>query len=291
MNSNYEMVKFVDGEFELEVNVSPKEETIWMTQEQIVMLFQTTKQNISLHIKNIFMQHELDDSTVKEILTVRIEGNRKVTRKIKIYNLDMIILIGYRVNSKRGIIFRRWANQILKEYLLKGYVINENRVVVSNENYIELKNEVTSINNRLTKIEDKVLDKDYSLDKIFYNGSFYDSYTLIQSILEKANSEIIIIDNYIDRTVLDRLRVKKENVKVFIYTSVNSKILNKDILEFNKQYKDLSVIYTSKVHDRYIIIDKTKLYHIGASIKDLGKKIFSISESDNLLIDELLKNL
>ena len=291
MNSNYEMVKFIDGDFELEVNVSPKEETIWMTQEQIVMLFQTTKQNISLHIKNIFMQHELDDSTVKEILTVRIEGNRKVTRKIKIYNLDMIILIGYRVNSKRGIIFRRWANQILKEYLLKGYVINENRVVISNENYIELKNEVTSINNRLTKIEDKVLDKDYSLDKIFYNGSFYDSYTLIQSIFEKAYNEIIIIDNYIDRTVLDRLRVKKENVKVFIYTSFNSKILNKDILEFNKQYKDLNLIYTSKVHDRYIIIDKIKLYHIGASIKDLGKKIFSISESDNLLIDELLKNL
>ena len=291
MNNNYEIVKFVDGEFELEVNVSPKEETIWMTQEQIVMLFQTTKQNISLHIKNIFMQHELDDSTVKEILTVRIEGNRKVTRKIKIYNLDMIILIGYRVNSKRGIIFRRWANQILKEYLLKGYVINENRVVVSNENYIELKNEVTNINNRLIKIEEKVLDKEYTLDKIFFNGSFYDNYTLIQSILEKANSEIIIIDNYIDRTILDRLRVKKEDVKVFIYTSFNSKILNKDILEFNKQYKDLHVIYTSKVHDRYIIIDKIKLYHIGASIKDLGKKIFSISESDNLLIDELLKNL
>ena len=143
----YEVVKFVDGEFELEVNVSPNEETIWLTQQQIEMLFYTTKQNVSLHIRNILNDGELNDSTVKEILTVRSEGTRKVSRKIKLYNLDMIISIGYRINSKKGIVFRKWANQVLKEYLLKGYVINENRVTVSNENYIELKNEVTSINN------------------------------------------------------------------------------------------------------------------------------------------------
>ncbi len=289
MNNNYEIVKFVDGEFELEVNVSPKEETVWMSLDQVCKLFIRDKSVISRHIRNIFNDHELEENSVVAFFATT--ANNGKTYNMKYYNLDIIISVGYRVNSKRGIIFRKWANQVLKEYLLKGYVINENRVIVSNENYIELKNEVISINNRLTKIEDKVLDKDYSLDKIFYNGSFYDSYTLIQSIFEKAENEIIIIDNYIDRTILDRLIVKKENVKVFIYTSFNSKILNKDILEFNKQYKDLHVIYTSKVHDRYIIIDKIKLYHIGASIKDLGKKIFSISESDNLLIDELLKNL
>ena len=285
----YEVIKFKDNEFEMDVNVSPNEETVWLTQEQIVLLFLTTKQNVSFHINNIIDSNELDvNSTVKEILTVRIEGKRKITRKIKYYNLDMIISIGYRVNSKRGILFRKWANQVLKQYLLNGYVINENRVVVSNENYIELRNEVASINNRLIKIENKVFDN-YDKNSILFNGQFYDAYTLIQSIFEKANKEIIIIDNYVDRSILDRLVNKNKDVKVIIYTHKDkSKLLNKDIEMFNKQYGNLIIKYTNKVHDRYIIIDNKKLYHLGASIKDLGKKIFSISESPNELIDELL---
>ena len=275
----YEVIKFKDNEFEMDVNVSPNEETVWLTQEQIVLLFLTTKQNVSFHINNIIDSNELDvNSTVKEILTVRIEGKRKITRKIKYYNLDMIISIGYRVNSKRGILFRKWANQVLKQYLLNGYDINENRVVVSNENYIELRNEVASINNRLIKIENKVFDN-YDKNSILFNGQFYDAYTLIQSIFEKANKEIIIIDNYVDRTILDRLVNKNKDVKVTIYTHKDkSKLLNKDIEMFNKQYKNLNIRYTNKVHDRYIIIDNKKLYHLGASIKDLGKKIFSIHE-------------
>ena len=132
--SNYEIIKFVDGELEVEVTVSPNEETIWLSQEQIVKLFNSNKQNVSFHINNILNEGELDLSTVKEIFTVRLEGNRKVNRKIKYYNLDMIISIGYRINSKIGIIFRKWANKILKEYLLRGYVINENRTTINNEN-------------------------------------------------------------------------------------------------------------------------------------------------------------
>ena len=287
----YELVKFIDEGFELEVNVSPKEETIWLTQEQIVLLFNSTKQNINLHINNILNEDELTLSTVKENLTVRIEGSRTVKRKIKYYNLDMIISVGYRVNSKKGIEFRKWANKVLKEYLLKGYVINENRVTVSNENYIELRNEVASINNRLIKVEDKVLDKEYNLSKIFYDGEFYDAYTLIQSIFEKANNEIIIIDNYVDRTILDRLVVKKQNVIVNIYTSNNTRLLSNDINTFNNQYGGLSIKYTNKVHDRYIIIDQNKLYHLGHSIKDLGKKIFSINELDDFMITTLLSNI
>ena len=290
--NNYDIVKFIDGEFELEVNVSPEEETIWLTQEQIVFLFNSTKQNISMHITNILGSNELSISTVKEILTVRYEGKRKVKRKINHYNLDMIISIGYRVNSKRGIMFRQWANKVLKEYLLKGYVINENRVIVSNDNYIELKNQVTSINNRLIKIEDKVLDKEFSLNKIFYNGEFYDSYTLIQKIFESAHNEIIIIDNYIDRTVIDRLVVKKENVRVIIYTNQQTnKIRESDLIMFNKQYGLLEIINTNKVHDRYIIIDKDKLYHLGHSIKDIGKKVSTLCILDSSLINYLLLSI
>ena len=165
-------------------------------------------------------------------------------------------------------------------------------MVVSNENYIKLLNEVADINNRLINVEDKVFNKEYNLDKILFNGQFYDAYTLIQSIFEKANNEIIIIDNYIDRSILDRLVVKKNNVNVIIYTNIKtSKILQNDINTFNKQYGLLNIINTNKVHDRYIVIDKLKIYHIGASIKDLGKKIFSIIESDSSLIIELLNNI
>ena len=289
-NNKYELVKFIDNELELEVNVSPKEETIWMTQMQIAQLFNTSKQNVSLHINNIFKEGELNkNSVVKDFFTTASDGKNY---KIKYYNLDVVISIGYRVKSIRGVIFRKWANKVLRDYLIKGYVINENRVLVSNENYIKLSNEVASINNRVDKLEDKVFNKEHNLDKILFNGQFYDAYTLIQSIFEKANNEIIIIDNYIDRTILDRLIVKKSNVNVIIYTNIKtSKILQNDINTFNKQYGLLKIINTNKVHDRYIVIDKLELYHIGASIKNLGRKIFSIIESDSKLIVELLKNI
>ena len=154
------------------------------------------------------------------------------------YNLDLVLAVGYRVNSKMGIEFRKWANKVLKEYLLKCYVINENRVTVSNENYIELRNEVVNINNRLVKLEDKVLNDEYCLNKIFFNGQYFYAYSLIQQILESANSEIIIIDNYIDRSILDRLIVKKKSVKVLIYTNIStSKLLGSDIKSYNSQYR------------------------------------------------------
>ena len=287
--NNYDIVKFIDGEFELEVSVSPEGNTVWLTQRQMASLLMVSVDNISLHIKNILKEKELDNSVIEESSITSIDGKKY---KTKLYNLDMIISVGYRVKSKRGIMFRQWANKVLKEYLLKGYVINENRVIVSNDNYIELKNQVTSINNRLIKIEDKVLDKEFSINKIFYNGEFYDSYTLIQKIFESANHEIIIIDNYTDRTILDRLVVKKENVKVIIYTNQQTnKIRESDLIMFNKQYGLLEIINTNKVHDRYIIIDRDKLYHLGHSIKDLGKKISTISESDKELIKELLTHI
>ena len=287
--TKYELVKFIDDELELEVSVSPKEETIWMTQTEIAELFGKDRKTITRHIQNILKEFELKETQVcSKNEHTALDGKKYI---VKIYNLDMIIAIGYRVKSKRAIIFRQWANKVLKEYLLKGYVINENRVTVSNENYIELKNEVTSINNRLLKVEDKVLDKEYEINEIFYNGEFYDAYTLIQSIFEKATNEIIIIDNYTDRTILDRLVVKKKEVKVKIYTSINSKLIGKDINTFNNQYGLLEVIYTTKVHDRYIIIDQNKLYHLGHSIKDLGNKIFSISELDSKFIRVLIRSM
>ena len=286
----YDVAKFVDEEFELSVNVSPKEETVWLSLDEMSALFERDRSVIGKHIRKIYQEGELDEYRTRAKNARHLEDGRIF--QVDVYNLDIIIAVGYRVNSKRGTLFRQWANKILKEYLLKGYVINENRVIVSNDNYIELKNQVTSINNRLIKIEDKVLDKEFSLNKIFYNGEFYDSYTLIQKIFEYAHNEIIIIDNYIDRTVIDRLVVKKENVRVIIYTNQQTnKIRESDLIMFNKQYGLLEIINTNKVHDRYIIIDRDKLYHLGHSIKDIGKKISTIIETDKSLIGNLLENI
>ena len=286
----YEVIKFKDNEFEMDVNVSPNEDTVWLSQEEISILYASAISTINYHIKKIYYETELDmESTIREIRKVQIEGNREITRNIKYYNLDMIISIGYRVNSKRGVLFRKWANSVLKQYLLNGYVINENRTLVTNENYIRLINKVESLDDRVAIIEKQYKPEEYINSKILFNGQFYDAYALIQSIFDKTNKEIIIIDNYVDRTILDRLVNKNKDVKVTIYTHKDkSKLLNKDIEMFNKQYGNLAIKYTNKVHDRYIIIDHKKLYHLGASIKDLGKKIFSINELDNSNVDYLL---
>ena len=162
MSESYELVKFVDGSFELEVNVSLEEDTVWLTQEQMAELFETTKQNISIHISNIYKEGELDSRTVKDFFTVRIEGIRKVKRSISIYNLDMIISVGFRVKSKRGITFRRWALGILRQYMLKGFAVEPSRVLVSRENYLDLVNVVNRIGStqtdligRVERLEDK----------------------------------------------------------------------------------------------------------------------------------------
>lgn len=290
--NKYEIVKFNNDSVEIDVTVSPLEETVWLTQEQIALLFNVNVPAINKHIRNIISENELEESsTISKMEIVRYEGNRRVKRNINIYNLDMIISVGYRVNSVEGIKFRKWANKVLKEYLLTGYVINEKRSLVTNENYVRLINKVESLDERVSNIENNYKPQEFKNSQLFFDGQLYDAYTLIQSLFESANNEIIIIDNYVDRTILDRLVVKKNNVQVIIYTSINSRLLGRDINTFNSQYGGLNVRYTTNVHDRYIIIDQNKIYHLGHSIKDLGKKIFSISESDSNLISKLLSNI
>ena len=290
--NKYEIVKFNNDSVEVDVTVSPLEETVWLTQEQMALLFNVNVPAINKHIRNIISENELEESsTISKMEIVRYEGNRRVKRNINIYNLDMIISVGYRVNSVEGIKFRRWANKILKEYLLTGYVINKERSLVTNENYVRLINKVESLDERVSNIENNYKPQEFKNSQLFFDGQIYDAYTLIQSLFETANNEIIIIDNYVDRTILDRLVVKNRNVKIIIYTSINTRLLGRDINTFNSQYGGLDVRYTTNVHDRYIIIDQNKIYHLGHSIKDLGKKIFSISESDSNLISKLLSNI
>ena len=287
--NKYEIVKFVDEEVKLDVNISPLEKTIWINIEQMSVLFERDRSVISKHIKNIFLEGELLEDSVCAFFAHTANDGKAYN--VKYYNLDVVISVGYRVKSKRGVLFRQWASNIIQDYLIKGYAINEERSLVTNENYVRLINKVESLDERVSNIENNYKPLEFKNSQLFFDGQLYDAYTLIQSLFESANNEIIIIDNYVDRSILDRLVVKKNNVQIIIYTSINSKLLGRDINTFNSQYGGLDVRYTTNVHDRYIIIDQNKIYHLGHSIKDLGKKIFSISESDSNLISKLLSNI
>ena len=287
--NKYEIVKFVDEEVKLDVNISPLEKTIWISIEQMSVLFERDRSVISKHIKNIFLEGELLEDSVCAFFAHTANDGK--VYNVKYYNLDVVISVGYRVKSKRGVLFRQWASNIIQDYLIKGYAINEERSLVTNENYVRLINKVESLDERVSNIENNYKPQEFKNSQLFFDGQLFDAYTLIQSIFESANNEIVIIDNYVDRTILDRLVVKKSNAQVIIYTSINTRLLGRDINTFNSQYGGLDVRYTTNVHDRYIIIDQNKIYHLGHSIKDLGKKIFSISESDSNLISKLLSNI
>lgn len=272
----------MDNGFELEVNVSPEEDTVWLSQEQMSQLFDVHKSRISRHISSIFETNELNPvSTVAENAIVQTEGNRQIRRIVHLYSLDMIIAVGYRVNSKRGTIFRQWANKVLKQYMLKGYAVEPSRVLVTQENYLNLVNVVNRIDSTQTELisrEEKLESKYPELSNyVFACGQMYDATSFLSQIMEEAYSGIILIDNYVDRGTLDILSHKRQGVEVRIITSRDgNRITRKELDTFNTQYHNLSIETTDKVHDRYLIIDTAEMYHIGASLKDAGRKLFGM---------------
>ena len=267
---------------ELEVNVSIEEETLWLNQKQLGELFNVEIHTINYHIKNIFKQKELEKiPTIRKIRIVQQEGNRKVEREVEHYNLDMIISIGYRVNSITATKFRQWATSILKEYISKGYAVNTYKI--TEYRLANLENDMQIIK---SKIKNDTLDLKQG---IFYEGQFFDAYIFISDILKNAKKSITLIDNYIDGNTLLHLSSNKD-LNINIITKSLTKELKVIIEKFNKQYKNLKVFEYSKSHDRFLIIDEKIIYHIGASLKDLGNKWFAFSklEDDNF---ELLKRI
>jgi len=265
------LVSYTSGTEKQPIDVLIEDDTVWLTQLQMVQLFQSTKQNISLHINNLFKEGELDeDSTVKEYLTVQNEGGRKVSRNIKLYNLDVIISVGYRVKSTTGTQFRIWANKILKDYLLKGYAINH-RIEV-------LEKKVSSIEIKNTEFQLLINSNLSPQQGVFFEGELFDAHVLISKIIKSAHYSILLFDNYIDETVLTQLAKKNKGVSVKIYTKSISRQLQLDVEKFNKQYDSLQVFEFDKAHDRFLIIDQKEIYHLGASLKDLGKKWFAFSK-------------
>lgn len=251
----------------IKLEVKMEDETVWLTQAQIVELFQSSKANISEHIKNIYEQEELEESsTVRDFRTVRQEGKRHVVRNLTYYNLDAIISIGFRVNSKRGIQFRQWANKVLKEYLLKGYSIN--RRLSELEKTVALHSE---------KIDFFVRTSLPPVEGIFYDGQIFDAYKFATDLIKSAKKSLVLIDNYVDESVLLMLSKRNPGVSATVYTQRITPQLQLDLDKHNDQYPPINMRTYRNGHDRFLIIDDREVYHIGASLKDLGKKIFAFS--------------
>ncbi len=283
MSNKNEIILYQPDDLSTKLEVIVEDDTIWLTQVQIVTLFDSSKANISEHIKHIFKTNELEEnSTVRKIRTVRNEGNRTVSRNLTHYNLDMIISIGYRVNSIRGTQFRIWANKVLKDYLLKGYSLNQrmNRIENSVENLIVKVNSIDlQINSDLLPVQG-----------IFFDGQVFDAYSFVSDLIRTAKKSLILIDNYIDDSVLTHFAKRNDNVSFYIFTKNISKQLKLDIEKYNQQYKPIKIEKFTKAHDRFLIIDETTLYHFGASLKDLGKKWFAFSKMD-INAMEMITNL
>ena len=268
----------------IEVRVDEKAETIWLTQKQMAVLFDKDTDTIGLHLKNIFADQELDENLTTEFFSVvQKEGNRNVKRSIKYYNLDAILSVGYRVNSKRGTQFRQWATQRLKDYLLKGYALN-NRI-----NRIE--DNIQSLSEKVNQIDLQIHTNTIPTQGIFFEGQVFDAYELFSKIIRKAKSHIILIDNYIDETTLIHLAKKNPKVQALILTHPISKELELDIQKVNQQYGNFKLKKFNKSHDRFLIIDQKEIYHLGASLKDLGKKLFAFSLLDTSSVQDLLNRV
>ena len=266
-----EIIIYQDDEASTHIEVRIENETVWLTQAQMVELFKSTKQNISLHINNVFKEGELSfDSTVKEYLTVQKEGNRNVKRKLSLYNLDVIISVGYRVKSQRGTQFRIWANNVLKEYLLKGYAINQR--------FEQIENNLHNMQNDLGEIKLQLKTSLPPNQGIFYDGQIFDAYVFVSNLIKSAKKSIILIDNYVDESVLIMLSKRDKNVSATIYTKTITKQFELDLHKHNQQYPPIEVKSFSKSHDRFLIIDNHTVYHIGASLKDLGKRWFAFAK-------------
>lgn len=265
-----------DESVRMEVRI--EDETVWLTQAQIAELFETKRQAITKHLKNIFQSGELNENSVCSILELTASDGKSY--KTKTYNLDAIISVGYRVNSKNATLFRRWANQVLKDYLLKGHVINQR---ISNlEQRVDAK--FLSYDMQLTKLNEKV---DFfvrtslpPVEGIFFDGQIFDAYAFATNLIKSAKNSLILIDNYIDENTLLMLSKRTTGVDATIYTQRITPQLQLDLTRHNNQYPPINIRTYRQAHDRFLIIDRSDVYHIGASLKDLGKKLFAFSKMD-----------
>lgn len=262
-----------DEAVRLEVRL--EDETVWLTQAQIAELFQRDRTVITKHINNVFKEKELEEKSNVHFLHIANSD-----KPVKFFSLDVIISVGYRVKSVRGTQFRQWANKILKEYLLKGYSINQ-----------RLNDMEYRMNNKFFQIEKTIAEHDAKIDffvrtslppveGIFFDGQIFDAYKFATDLIKSAKYSLVLIDNYVDESVLLMLSKRNSGVSATIYTHKINAQLQLDLNKHNDQYPPIEARTYKSSHDRFLIIDNTEVYHIGASLKDLGKKMFAFSKLD-----------
>lgn len=279
----------------MKLDVRVQQETVWLTQQQIAQLFGVKQPAISKHLKNIFDSGELDENSVHSILEYTAADGKSY--QTKFYNLDAILSVGYRVNSRNATLFRQWANKVLKEYLLRGYAINQRLLQLEDR-----------IDRRLSEQDKHFAEQDIHLKQlnekvdffvrtslppkegIFFDGQIFDAYAFVAKLIRKAQHRIVVIDSYVDDSVLVQLSKRNPGVTVDIYDGRISDQLRQDVERHNRQYPGVTLHAYNKAHDRFLIIDE-EVYHIGHSLKDLGKKLFAFSRMDVLTGSELLSKL
>ena len=272
-----------DETIRLEVRV--EDETVWLTQQQMAELFLTTKQNVSLHVNNIFREDELTESSVvKESLTTAKDGKRY---KTKTYNLDVIISVGYRVKSKRGTMFRQWANRVLKEFIIRGYVLNQQLRSLEEKMETKFLDYDTKLRAMQNKIDFFVRTSLPPIEGIFYDGQIFDAYAQIVTLIRQAKHSIVLIDNYISVDTLTMLSNRDTNVSATIYTRQLSQQQQLDVQRYNQQYPPITINTCQHNHDRFLIVDDV-VYLFGASLKDAGKKLFAYIRMQETSPAELL---
>lgn len=262
-----------EGSISLEVRL--ENETVWLTQQQISELFGTGRQAITKHLKNIFASNELDENSVCSILELTAADGKNY--KTKVYNLDAILSVGYRVNSKNATLFRRWANSVLKDYMLKGYSLNHRFERLEDKIDTRFQRYDSEIQRLSSQVDFFVRYSLPPIEGIFFAGQIFDAYKFVCDLVKSARKSIVLFDNYIDESVLTLFGKRGKSVSVVIYTDKITPQLELDIKRFNSQYSPVKVKLYTKAHDRFLIIDG-EIYHIGASLKDLGKKLFAFSK-------------
>jgi hypothetical protein len=272
----------------MKLEVRLENETVWLTQQQIADLFGTKRPAITKHLSNIFKSGELDENSVRSILE-HTAADGKIYRT-QFYNLDAILSVGYRINSRNATLFRQWANKVLKDYLLKGYAVNQRLIELSDR-----------LDRRLSEQDGKIAEicKDIDFfvrtslpprEGIFFNGQIFDAYVFVAGLIRRAKHRIVVIDSYVDDSVLVQLSKRNPDVTVDIYDGKISDQLRQDVERHNRQYPGVTLHAYNKAHDRFLIIDED-VYHIGHSLKDLGKKLFAFSKMDVMTGSELLSKL
>ena len=256
----------------VQLEVRLEKETVWLNRHQMALLFDRDIKTIGKHINNALVEELLGLPVVAKFATTAKDGK---TYLVEHYDLDMILSVGYRVKSQRGIQFRQWANKVLKDYLLKGYAVNQRLLKIENQ----LENQQTLLAEHSEKIDFFVRTSLPPVEGIFFEGQVFDAHAFVSDLIRAAKKCIVLIDNYIDDTVLKLLDKRAQKVKATIYTKQISPTLQTDINLHNAQYEPIDVQVFTDSHDRFLMIDDT-VYHIGASLKDLGKKWFAFSKME-----------